>query len=89
MTTEANKREQLPLAQIVRGRLRTLLDGLGSHHVPDLHRRVLNEVERVLIEEVLSRTAGSRSQTAKILGIHRNTLRHRMRALHISALRRS
>ena len=80
--------DQQPLAQIVRRRIKTLLDRLGSHRAPDLYRRVLREVERVLIEEALQRSKGSRSEASKILGIHRNTLRARMRALGIKAGRR-
>jgi len=75
--------EQLPLAEIVRRRIRTLLDRLGSHRAADLHRRVMSEVERVLIEEALSRSKGSRQGAAQILGIHRNSLRLRMKALKI------
>ena len=80
--------EQQPLAQIVRRRIKTLLDRLGSHHAPDLYRRVLREVERALIEEALLRSKGSQTKAAKILSIHRNTLRARMRALGIKAGKR-
>lgn len=75
--------EQLPLAEVVRRRIRTLLDRLGSHRAADFYRRVLSEVERVLIEEALTRSKGSRQGAAQILGIHRNTLRLRMKALGI------
>lgn len=77
--------EQQPLAQIVRSRIKTLLDRLGSHHAPDLYRRVLREVERALIEEALQRSKGSQTKAAKILSIHRNTLRARMKALGIQS----
>jgi DNA-binding protein Fis len=80
--------DQLPLADIVRRRIRVLLDRLGSHHAADLYRRVLSEVERVLIEEALSRSKGSRQEAARILGIHRNTLRLRMKALGMAVKRR-
>lgn len=80
--------EQQPLAQIVRRRIKTLLDRLGSHHAPDLYRRVIREVERALIEEALQRSKGSQTRAAKILGIHRNTLRARMQALGIRSLSR-
>jgi len=76
---------QQPLAQIVRRRIKILLDRLGSHHAPDLYRRVLREVERALVEEALQRSKGSQTKAAKILGIHRNTLRARMRALGIQS----
>jgi len=72
-----------PLAQIVRGRIKALLDRLGSHRAPDLYRRVIREVERALIEEALQRSRGSQTGAAEILGIHRNTLRARIKALGI------
>jgi len=74
---------QQPLAQIVRRRIKTLLDRLGSHRAPDLYRRVIREVERALIEEALQRSRGSQTRAAEILGIHRNTLRARIKALGI------
>jgi DNA-binding protein Fis len=37
-----------PLSQIVRRRIKALLDRLGSHRAPDLYRRVIREVERTL-----------------------------------------
>ena len=76
---------QQPLAQIVRRRIKALLDRLGSHNAPDLYRRVIREVERALIEEALQRSRGSQTRAAEILGIHRNTLRARIRALGIKA----
>ncbi len=75
--------EQLPLAEIVRRRIGSLLDRLGPHRAADLYRRVMREVERVLIEEALTRSKGTRQGAAQILGIHRNTLRLRMKALGI------
>jgi DNA-binding protein Fis len=75
--------EDLPLADLVRRRLCSLLDQIGSHHLPDLYSRVLEEVERVLIEEALLRARGFRKEAARILGIHRNTLRLRMSKLGI------
>ena len=75
--------DQKPLAQIVRRRIKALLDRLGSHRAPDLYRRVIREVERALIEEALQRSKSSQTRAAAILGIHRNTLRARIKALGI------
>ncbi len=73
-----------PLASIVRHRLRVLFDELGAHRTSDLYRRIMGEVERVLIMEALARSGGSKKEAAHILGIHRNTLRSRMKKLAIS-----
>ncbi len=76
-----------PLASLVRHRLRVLFDELGSHRTSDLYKRIMGEVERVLIMEALARSGGSKKEAASILGIHRNTLRSRMRKLAISSKR--
>lgn len=83
MSAEGKHLEQLPIAELMRRRVRALFDRLGAHRAPDLYRRVIREVERVLLEEALERANGSRKQAAEILGIHRNTLRLRMRSLGI------
>ena len=75
--------DKYPLAELVKKKIRILLDRLGSHRLPDLYRRVMVEVERTLIKEALDRSDGSRKTAAEILGIHRNTLRNRMRLLKI------
>jgi DNA-binding protein Fis len=76
--------ENMPLAEMVRRRVGHLLDQLGTHRVPDFYRLVLHEVEKALIEQALARSGGSKKIAAEILGIHRNTLRNRMKALAIS-----
>lgn len=72
---------RLPLSEMVRHWLVHLLDHLGDYRVADLYRLVLEQVERVLIEEALLRSGGRRGKAAEILGLHRNSLRLRMRAL--------
>lgn len=49
-----------------------------------LYTRIMNEVERPLIEETLRRMKGNQVQVAKVLGINRNTLRRRIQNLNIS-----
>ena len=71
------------LSDLVRLRLSIVLDGLAGHRVAGLYHRVMNEIERVLIEEALARSNGSQVEAAAFLGIHRNTLRNRMKKLEI------
>ncbi|WP_103074962.1 DNA-binding transcriptional regulator Fis [Lysobacter silvestris] len=52
------------------------LDGCG---VSDLHAVVLREVEVPLFVEVLSHCDGNQSRAADMLGIHRATLRKKLR----------
>lgn len=49
-----------------------------------LHPRFMNEIERALIEETLKRMGGNQIQSAKLLGINRNTLRQKIKNLNIS-----
>ncbi len=53
----------------------------GSQHV---HSETVEMVERCLLRRVLSQTEGNQSAAAKILGITRASLRHKLRTLHIS-----
>ncbi len=79
--------ERLPLGALVRIKMAQLLDRLGRHRAPDLYRRVLEEVERALLEEVMGRANGSQTEASKILGIHRNTLRLRLKTLNLAPAR--
>ncbi len=44
----------------------------------DLHGRVIDEVEMHLIDFVMDRTQGNRSEAAAILGVSRTTLRKKL-----------
>jgi two-component system nitrogen regulation response regulator GlnG len=48
---------------------------------PGLHERLLNEVERPLIEQALAATRGNQIRAAAVLGINRNTLRKKIQSL--------
>ncbi len=52
------------------------LDGSGEHN---LHEVVLREVEIPLFVEVLNHCEGNQSRAAELLGIHRATLRRKLR----------
>ena len=52
------------------------LDGCGSHN---LHEVVLREVEIPLFVEVLNHCEGNQSRAAALLGIHRATLRKKLK----------
>lgn len=51
---------------------------LCGHQTSGLHRLVTHRIEKLLLEYVLDKTDYNYSQTAKILGISRATLRHKM-----------
>lgn len=55
----------------------------GQSPESGLHDRVLKEVERILIQKTIDHTNGIQVKASKILGINRNTLRKKMKALSI------
>lgn len=80
--------DEVPLARfgledLVRAKLRTFLGRIRGYHVEDLHAQVLVQVERPLLELILEQTGGNQLQAAQILGINRNTLRKKIRALGV------
>jgi two-component system nitrogen regulation response regulator GlnG len=59
----------------------------GSLPAAGLHDRILQEVERPLIEVCLSATKGNQIKAAQLLGLNRNTLRKKIRDLDIQVAR--
>jgi Fis family transcriptional regulator, factor for inversion stimulation protein len=72
-----------PLSECVRTAMRQYLRGLDGHEVNDLHRLVIEEVERPLFETVLEHTGGNQTLAARLLGLSRSTLRKRIADYHI------
>jgi Fis family transcriptional regulator len=68
----------IPLRQNVQTAIRRYLEDMGQSQPECLYRVLMAEVEPPLIEEVLRYTNGNQSQTAKILGMTRNTLRAKL-----------
>ncbi len=67
-----------PLRRNVQQAIRQYLEDMGKSQPESLYRTLMAEVEPPLIEEVLRYTHGNQSQTAKILGMTRNTLRTKL-----------
>lgn len=61
---------------------RFILERLQAHST-DLYAESIALLERQLLTEVLRHTGGNQVQAAKILGITRNSLRHKIRSLEI------
>lgn len=68
----------IPLRHNVQLAIRRYLEDMGPSQPDSLYRVLMAEVEPPLIEEVLRYTKGNQSQTAKILGMTRNTLRSKL-----------
>jgi Fis family transcriptional regulator len=68
-----------PLSKCVEEALGTYLRNMDGHDVSELHRLVIEEVERPLFETVVRHADGNLSQAAKMLGLTRSTLRKRLK----------
>ncbi len=68
----------LSLSQSVEEALAQYFANLNGEVPTSLHKMVLAEVERPLIESVMKHVGGNQTQAAEMLGINRNTLRSRL-----------
>ncbi len=68
-----------PLRDHVAAAVRGYLHDLDGSDVDDLHAIVLREMEIPLFTEVLEYCDGNQSRAADMLGIHRATLRKKLR----------
>ncbi len=68
-----------PLRDHVAAAVRGYLRDLDGSDVDDLHALVLREMEIPLFTEVLHFCDGNQSRAADMLGIHRATLRKKLR----------
>ena len=59
----------------------------GQLPAPGLYERVMREVERPLVAMSLAATRGNQIKAAALLGLNRNTLRKKIRALDIEVVR--
>jgi DNA-binding NtrC family response regulator len=64
--------------------LDALIEGLIARGEAGLYQAVLQWVERRLLARVLRETHGSQVQASELLGLHRATLRHKLRELGIT-----
>jgi two-component system nitrogen regulation response regulator GlnG len=61
--------------------LERLVEALVQSGAGDIHGKVVEAVERVLLSRILSHTRGHQAQASELLGLNRTTLRHKLRAL--------
>jgi Fis family transcriptional regulator, factor for inversion stimulation protein len=73
-----------PLRECVRAVVCTYLRNMEGQDVTGLHRLVMDEVERPMIETVLESANHNQSTAARILGISRSTLRKKLAAYCIA-----
>jgi Fis family transcriptional regulator len=72
-----------PLSTLTDEALRGYFATLNGHRPGDLYQLVIGEVERPLLNAVMSYTNGNQSEAAEILGINRGTLRKKLRTYNL------
>jgi two-component system nitrogen regulation response regulator GlnG len=72
---------QAATATVTEFDLTRLIDGFLERGDKDLHAKITEAVERVLLARVLTHTHGHQAQASELLGLNRTTLRHKLRAL--------
>jgi two-component system nitrogen regulation response regulator GlnG len=77
------------LRRIVEQKARALLLNAQSAAGGEIYHIILNEIERFLLQVILDETNGNQLRTADLLGINRNTLRKKIRALGVEVRRAS
>jgi len=80
-------RGERSLEEHLYARFRHFLRDLGSQPGASLHDLVWQQLERPLIASVLEWSGGNQTRAAQILGIHRNTLRTKLRKLGLQPSR--
>jgi len=73
------------LEALIEEKLDECVRGLGSRESANLYDLVLALVERPLLRAVLRETGGNQLRAAALLGINRNTLRKKLRALGLKS----
>ncbi len=80
--------DQETLSEAVERHLKRFFDRHGGDlPATGLHERIVQEVEKPLIELSLRATSGNQIKAAELLGINRNTLRKKIKDLHIEVIR--
>jgi two-component system, NtrC family, nitrogen regulation response regulator GlnG len=78
--------EQLSFEEMVRAKIRALLQRMEGYPIEDLYEEVISRVERPLIELVLERTGNNQLKAAEILGLNRNTLRKKIAERNVAVV---
>jgi len=71
--------QQKPLSHNVLEATKSYFDKIGNTFVNNVYEMVLAEVEKPLLESVMSYTKGNQSKAAIVLGISRGTLRKKLK----------
>jgi two-component system nitrogen regulation response regulator GlnG len=88
-TSAVQQADNTDFAADIASKLEEYFDDLHQNAQPGtLYPEVISNVERPLIELTLKATNGNQIQAARILGLNRNTLRSKIRALDLNVVRK-
>jgi Fis family transcriptional regulator len=68
-----------PLRNEVKKAVRNYLQQLNGQDSTDVYELVLTELEKPLLEEIMTYTRGNQTRAANMLGINRGTLRKKLK----------
>lgn len=71
------------LAELVRQKFAHFLNRVGDQEIEGVYNYVLHQVESSIFELAWSRSGASQAKMARLLGIHRNTVRQKLKQLEI------
>jgi two-component system, NtrC family, nitrogen regulation response regulator GlnG len=75
--------EEMAFEEMVKAKLAGFLERMDGYPVHDLYEKVVQRVERPLLELVLQHTGGNQVKAAELLGLNRNTLRKKLADLDL------
>ncbi|MBS9778285.1 MAG: helix-turn-helix domain-containing protein [Gammaproteobacteria bacterium] len=79
MSKKKNKPKNTNIEKVVKNLVNQYFSTIENHSEKGyLHEELIQRVEKELIKQVLKQTEDNQSQTAKLLGMSRTTLRKKM-----------
>lgn len=83
--TEAHKKNEPCLDELIEKKLSHFVSKISQSDGKNLYDLLIQEVEKPLIKFALKATDGNQVQASQLLGMHRNTLRKKMKDLKIAS----
>ncbi len=77
------QKDSIPDLGALKNTVLELEDSLYNEQKGVLYRAVIEQVEKPLLERALLRCEGNQLKAARLLGINRNTMRSKIKKLHI------
>ncbi len=81
--------EELPFSELLENRLAEFVHRVSASDGKNLYDLLIREVEKPLIKLALQETEGNQVKASQLLGMHRNTLRKKMKELKITSVKKT